>query len=306
MSGLPDELWLKIMEAGIRGGALAYRDLCCLSIACRRLRRLSEDDGLWSALLVLDFPPDDRACSSASALSSSSSSQSTRLSSKAVYKTRFERQRARKQAAWRLAVLREESQVAEHARKIEDLRSLIDREQEKLKAASTELRDLERVRRASVAMNIWQPEVVRSSQRQLVEQSIVPVESRVSALEMELKLCKQQITVYSKAYSNHKRKLDERKEAVASLKYHPIDSHESHTRSNNRTKRQRKMFRLSLPFRSIARMVQKLEELGNAFQRVKTSGIVIHLAPKGRIKNSFISAAVPMVCTLYAKPDKVI
>ena len=48
-------------------------------------------------------------------------------------------------------------------------------------------------RQAFVALNVWQPEVVRSRQKQMVEQSAVPAECRIHALEMELKLCKQQI-----------------------------------------------------------------------------------------------------------------
>uniref|UniRef100_A0A1D1YVD0 F-box protein SKIP24 n=1 Tax=Anthurium amnicola TaxID=1678845 RepID=A0A1D1YVD0_9ARAE len=195
MSDLPDEIWSRIMEAGIQSSALGYRDLCCLSISCRRLRRLSGDEALWSALLALDFALEGRGSSS-----SSSSSHSSSLSSKSLYRTKFERHRARKRAAWRLAVLKEESQIAEHTRKLDDLRIVLDAEHEKLKMASKELRDLEKVRRASVAMNVWQPEVVCSSHRQLVQQCTVPVESRASALHMELRLCKQQIAIYSKAF----------------------------------------------------------------------------------------------------------
>lgn len=53
---------------------------------------------------------------------------------------------------------------------------------------------------ASVALNVWQPEVVRGRQKQTVEQCVVPVESRIHALEMEVKLCNQQLQVFDKAY----------------------------------------------------------------------------------------------------------
>lgn len=53
---------------------------------------------------------------------------------------------------------------------------------------------------ASVALNVWQPEVVRGRQKQMVEQCVVPVESRVHALDMEVKLCNQQLQVFNKAY----------------------------------------------------------------------------------------------------------
>lgn len=55
-------------------------------------------------------------------------------------------------------------------------------------------------RQASVALNVWQPEVVRGKQKQIVEQCVVPVESRLHSLEMELRLCKQQIAGFDKAY----------------------------------------------------------------------------------------------------------
>ncbi|MCL7027708.1 hypothetical protein MKW94_024570, partial [Papaver nudicaule] len=53
---------------------------------------------------------------------------------------------------------------------------------------------------ASVALNVWQPDIVRGSQKQVVEQCTVPIESRIRSLEMEHKLCKQQIAVFEKAY----------------------------------------------------------------------------------------------------------
>jgi len=59
---------------------------------------------------------------------------------------------------------------------------------------------LKTFRQASVALNVWQPEVIRGRQKQIVEQCSVPVDSRINVLEMELKLCKQQIVVFEKAY----------------------------------------------------------------------------------------------------------
>lgn len=55
-------------------------------------------------------------------------------------------------------------------------------------------------RQASVALNVWQPEVVRGRQKQIVEQCAVPVDSRINALKMELKLCKQHVVVHEKTY----------------------------------------------------------------------------------------------------------
>lgn len=55
MGGVPDELWRQILEMGIQNSKLNYKDLCCISISCRRLHRLSSEDSLWLLLLSSDF-----------------------------------------------------------------------------------------------------------------------------------------------------------------------------------------------------------------------------------------------------------
>uniref|UniRef100_A0A5B7BTD2 Putative F-box family protein isoform 1 n=1 Tax=Davidia involucrata TaxID=16924 RepID=A0A5B7BTD2_DAVIN len=215
MSILPDELWRRILEIGIEtSNLLNYKDLCCLSIASRRLYRLSNEDALWSAILSSDFPPQKD--------SSHSSASSTNSSSKTLYKIKFERDRARKLAAHLRAVLRIESQIAEHSRKLQQIQHQSAEESEKMKAAVAELSSLHKVRQASVALNVWQPEVIRGKQKQIVEQCVVPIESRIKALEMELRLCKQQISGFDKTYRDEKRRLDAAKEQLASIKYHPL------------------------------------------------------------------------------------
>ncbi|XP_057467935.1 F-box protein SKIP24 isoform X4 [Actinidia eriantha] len=216
MSGLPDELLSRILEIGIQNpnSSLTYKDLCCLSIASRRLHRLSNDEALWSSLISSDFPLNQYPT-----LSSSSSSSS---SSKALYKIRFERDRDRKLAAHRRAVLRIESQVAEHSRKLQEIKLRSVEETEKMKATVAELSNLRKVRQASVALNVWQPEVIRGRHKQIVEQCVVPADSRIHALEMELRLCKQQIAGLDKAYKDERKRLDAAKEQLTSTKYHPL------------------------------------------------------------------------------------
>ena len=51
-----------------------------------------------------------------------------------------------------------------------------------------------------MALNVWQPQVVHGRQKQLVQQCTVSVDSRVSDLNMELKVCKQQIATYKNVY----------------------------------------------------------------------------------------------------------
>ena len=79
-SDLPDELWARILELGGASAVLGFRDLCCLAIASRRLRRLSLHPSLWSGFLSRDFPSQSQP--------SSSSSSQQQLDPKSLYKTK--------------------------------------------------------------------------------------------------------------------------------------------------------------------------------------------------------------------------
>ncbi|CAK9319670.1 unnamed protein product [Citrullus colocynthis] len=221
MAELPDELWRQILEIGVKSCGLTYKDLCCVSISSRRLRRLSDDDCPWSHLLSSDYP------------SSSSSFPSSASSSKSLYKIRLERDRNRKEAAHRRAVLRKESQIAEHYRRLGELEERLMEETNKLTTTLTELSNLRTVREATVALNVWQPEVIRVRQKQIVEQCSVSVDSRSRTLDMELKLCKQQIAIFRKALKDEKQRLELAKEELTSLKYHPLKDHKFIDSSNN-------------------------------------------------------------------------
>ncbi|KAF8116168.1 hypothetical protein N665_0020s0029 [Sinapis alba] len=207
---IPDELWRKILEIGVKSSTFSYKDLCCISISSRRLYRLSSEDSLWNFLLVIDFPTH---------IDSTSSSQSP---TKFIYRTRFEREKERRLAAHRRALLRKESEISEWGRRIRELETRLSEEAERLQAASVEFSNLQRVRQASVALNVWQPEVVRGRQKQMVEQSAVPVEGRLRALEMEIKLCKQQITGVNRARREVKQRFDMARKELESMKYHPL------------------------------------------------------------------------------------
>lgn len=213
---LPDELWRHVLAIGVKSPAksLSYKELCCVSIACRRLRRLSGEDSLWSHLLSSDFPPPTSQ--------SSSSSSSSSSSCKALYRIRFERDKEKKRLAHRRTVMRKESQIAEHLRRIRDIEASLARESDKLKASASELSNLHKVRQASVALKVWQPEVVRGKQKQMVSQCAVPVESRISAVDMEFRLCKQQIAILRKSYEEERRRLDAAKRELESIEYHPL------------------------------------------------------------------------------------
>ncbi|XP_062224494.1 F-box protein SKIP24-like isoform X2 [Phragmites australis] len=181
-SDLPDELWARVLELGAASSALGFRDLCCLAIASRRLSRLSLYPSLWSALVSRDFPSQSQPSSS------SSQQQQKQLHPKSLYKTKFERHRVRMAEARLRAVFEAEARVLACRRRLAELEESMWAEGERMKAAAQELDNLERVRRASVALNVWQPQVVRGCQKQLVQQCRVPVDSRLSDLNMELKV----------------------------------------------------------------------------------------------------------------------
>ncbi|EOY10428.1 F-box family protein, putative isoform 2 [Theobroma cacao] len=174
---LPDELWRKILEIGIKSSNFIFKDLCSISISCRRLHRLSNEDSLWSHLLSVDFP---------NQISSPPSSSSP----KSLYK----------------------------------------------------------ISQASVALNVWQPEVVRGRQKQTVEQCVVPVESRIHALEMEVKLCNQQLQVFDKAYRDENRRLDVAKEELQSMKYHPLRDYKLTSNESHENKMKRKKLKTCINF----------------------------------------------------------
>ncbi|KAK3036220.1 hypothetical protein RJ639_030376, partial [Escallonia herrerae] len=224
MADLPDELWRRVLELGIETSKLNHKDLCCLSISSTRFNRLSAEDALWSALLSSDFP----IAQPSSSLTFNH--QPPISSSKSLYRIRqlnigFERDKAQKLLSHKRAVLRMESQIAVHSRKLQHIQLQLAKESEKMKVTLAELSNLRKARQASVALNVWQPEVIRGRQKQIVEQCNVPVDCRINALEMELKLCKQQAIGFDKAHRNEKRRLDEAKTRLASLNYHPLHDH---------------------------------------------------------------------------------
>lgn len=224
MAELPDELWRRILEMGVSASnpnpdpnRLTFKDLCCISMSCRCFRRLSNDDSLWSSLLLSDFP----AHLNTENIPSSSSSTTTN-SRKSLYRARYEKDKARRIAAHRRAVLRIESRIAEHTRRLQELEDRRAEEADKIRTVASELSNLHKVRQASVALNVWQPEVIRGRQKQIVEQCPVPIDSRINVLEMELKLCKQQIVVFEKTYRDEKQRLEAANEQLSSMVYHPL------------------------------------------------------------------------------------
>ncbi|KAI3669737.1 hypothetical protein L6452_41110 [Arctium lappa] len=216
---LPDELWRWILKLGVESSCLSYKDLCCLSMSCRRLNRLSNEEVVWSKLLSSDFPAHP-------------SSSTDHPSLKSLYQIRFEKDRVKKLLAERRAVLRIESQIHEHGRKLHEIELQLVEENEKIKTAIIELKNLRKVREASTALKVWQPEVVRSRQKQIVQHCSVPVDVRMNVLEMEIKLCKQQISGFLKTRKDENSRLEATTERLSKVKYRPLQSLEGGSKSS--------------------------------------------------------------------------
>ncbi|KAG2267712.1 hypothetical protein Bca52824_062267 [Brassica carinata] len=236
---IPDELWRKVLEIGVKSSTFSHKDLCCISISSRRLCRLSSEDCLWNFLLAIDFPTHT---------DSTSSSSSSESPTKFIYRTRFEREKERRLAAHRRSLLRKDSEISEWGRRIRELERRLSEEAERLQAASVEFSNLQRVRQASVALNVWQPEVVRGRQKQMVEQNAVPVEGRLRALEMEIKLCKQQITGVNRARREVKQRFDMARKELESMKYHPLRDYKSIRSGDQESSAKRKKLKTSINF----------------------------------------------------------
>lgn len=88
MSVLPDELWRRVLELGVQSCGFSYKDLCCISISCRRLHRLSDEDPFWNHLLSSDFRFAQNSSAYPLLNSYFSTSSSVSSSSKSLYKFR--------------------------------------------------------------------------------------------------------------------------------------------------------------------------------------------------------------------------
>ncbi|KAG8372321.1 hypothetical protein BUALT_Bualt12G0054000 [Buddleja alternifolia] len=144
MSMLPDDLWNRIMEIGIGTKSLNYKDICRLSTTCRRLRRLADDNSVWSPLLLSGFPTSRMDLHLISIAPNSDSTLNRKV--KSLYKTRYEKEREQKRLAHRRVVLRIESEKAELLRPIQERELQSSLEKEKLKEAIAELRNLWKAR----------------------------------------------------------------------------------------------------------------------------------------------------------------
>lgn len=214
MACLPDEVWTEALQAGVCGGVLDYRDLCSLSIAGRALNRLASLTALWKPLFERDFPQD-------------TSTSATQSDYKSRYKARFEKIKAAKVAAHKRRLLRLQSEGAVLEKECKDVEKQMQTEKLKLSRILVELKSLEQVRMSSVALRLWQPQTVRAMQQQFVEQQPVNSQFRQLSLEMEAKICKEEIRRCNTTIVRKRHAIESVKKDLEFLTYNPIrDLHE--------------------------------------------------------------------------------
>eukprot|EP00249_Psilotum_nudum_P016224 c25728_g1_i1 orf=168-821(+) len=185
--GLGDEMWVHVVEMGVGNGRLNCRDVCSLSMVCRRLHHLSGLDCIWRKLSERDFVQADESLKEC--LGSASSGFT-----KGKYRSRFEKVKAVKLATQKRLVLRLQSCRAVLEQECKSLEDCICRERENLLNVLSRFKNTEKARHASVALQLWQPQVVRTMHEQVVEQQPVDLDACRQLLKMEAKVCREQIT----------------------------------------------------------------------------------------------------------------
>lgn len=213
MACLPDEVWTEALQAGVRAAVLDYRDLCSLSITSRTLNRLSSLACLWKPLFVRDFPPK---------FTSATVSARPQLDFKAEYKARFEKIKVAKVAAHKRRLFRLQSDGAVLERECKEFEHQVQAEKTKLSKILLELKSLDQARIAAVALNVWQPERVRSLQQQFVEQQSIDPKFQQFSLEMEAKVCKEEIKKWRRRIDQNRCAIEKVNKDVEFLTYNPM------------------------------------------------------------------------------------
>eukprot|EP00249_Psilotum_nudum_P016225 c25728_g1_i2 orf=122-481(+) len=96
-----------------------------------------------------------------------------------------------------------------------------------------------RERHASVALQLWQPQVVRTMHEQVVEQQPVDLDACRQLLKMEAKVCREQITRSERSIVQKRCIIERIDKDLESLTYNPVK--ELHASMSNEEKREAKI-----------------------------------------------------------------
>lgn len=220
MASLPDELWTKILGMGVEKQVLDYRDLCSLAFVCRRIRRISSLECMWRPLWERDQAELGGGTSTRNSVSEARKDNEIK-SFRDLYRIRFEKVRAAKMAAHKRRVLRMESQVAVLQKEAQQYQLAIEVERNKLSASVAELKRFELACRSSIALQIWQPQAVRSRHHEVLQQESVNVGVRQRSLQMEINVCRERVQQFEKSLQAKRSAIEKSKRELEGLTFNP-------------------------------------------------------------------------------------
>lgn len=140
-----------------------------------------------------------------------------------TYETwRFERVKAVKIAAHKRLVLRIQSQALVLERECKDLETQLHEEKKRHNSTLVELKNLERARQSSIALNVWQPQFVRMAQNTVLEHTPVHTESRIHSLKMEMRVCKERIARFTRSINEKQSMMERVNRELGALTYKPL------------------------------------------------------------------------------------
>ncbi|XP_024526335.1 F-box protein SKIP24 [Selaginella moellendorffii] len=220
---LPDELWQRVILGAVERSRLDYRDVCLISMACRALRRVSELDCIWRLLW-------DQELGS----SSSMTEGETAVAWKRRFATRYGRIKLSRQNDYNRRMLRIQSQILLLQREYKTLARDFVLEKRRVALASRELIRADNARQASTALQIWQPQAVRTRHQQVIQQQqLVDPDSHRHNLEMEVKVCREQMQRLQRNLNSNRTKLARAEEELRLLNYHPTKEWEKNRGCKN-------------------------------------------------------------------------
>lgn len=232
---LPGEIWAEILRVGVRDGVLNFRDICSISIAGRTLNRLGTVSSLWKLLFEKDFPQ----LSQNGVVFFNPVSAGSSLNFRTIYKQRFERIKASRIAAHKRQVLRFQSRGVVLEKECKDLEEQLHSEKKKLLAIQSELRGLEQARKSSVALRLWQPQVVHLMHQQVVEQQPVDMQFLQHSLDMEAKVCMEGIKRCNTSIAQKRSLIEKTAKELDSMTYNPVQDLFEHNSQGKPVKKSR-------------------------------------------------------------------
>ncbi|KAL3681134.1 hypothetical protein R1sor_024090 [Riccia sorocarpa] len=225
MESLPDEIWLQILCVSTsKEGGLGAQDLCAFAVVSRRARRISTESKVWWPLVERDFSLEYKP------------SEESQVHPKALYRTKHEKRKAKREAERRRQIMGLQSSIHTSVLRMMKFEKKLENE----KAAAAEVRQrlcaLHSTSRASVALQRWQPQAVRTHHQRMVQQVPVDPEAEANNLKLELQERYHFIVTCEKALESLERSIKSLQDKLEEIYFNPIRPSEgtSSPQSKNR------------------------------------------------------------------------